>query len=110
VIISQNPDLRNFDAVIKSPQARAALKATNDLYTAYEISQPDDFKFTESLNEAKRALYRSLQYWVTGYDGGISDLRTSGSVATMADELYSLMEKKHIEVNGKSEKKNRLTE
>jgi hypothetical protein len=110
VILSQNPDLRNFDAVIKSTQARLALKATNDLYMAYEISQPDDFKFTESLGEAKRALYKALQYSATGYNGEISDLRTAGSIATMADELYLSMEKKNLEVYGKPEKKSRLTE
>jgi hypothetical protein len=110
VIVSQNPDLRYFDAVIRSPQARAALKATNDLYVAHEISQPDDTKFTESLSEAKRALYKSLQYSVTGYDGEIADLRTAGSIAEMADELYNIMEKKHLELYNKNEKKNRLTE
>ncbi|MEJ7694693.1 hypothetical protein [Daejeonella sp.] len=110
VIVSQNPDLRNFDAVIKSPEARSALRATNDLHVAFEISQPDDLKFTESLNEGKRALYKSLQYWVTGYDGDITDLKTAGSIANMADELYNLMEKKHLEVYGKSDKKTRITE
>lgn len=110
IIVSQNPDLRYFDAVIKSPQAISALKSTNDLYTAYEISQPDDLKFTESLNEAKRALYKSLQYSVTGYDGEVSDLKTAGSIANMADELYGLMEKKHLETYGKAEKKTRMAE
>jgi hypothetical protein len=110
VIVSQNPDLRYFDAVIKSPQARSALRATNDLYTAYEISQPDDLKFSDSLNDAKRALYKSLQYSVTGYAGEITDLKTAGSIATMADELYTIMEKKNLEIYGKSPKKNRLTE
>ncbi len=110
IIVSQNPDLRYFDAVIKSSQARSALKATNDLYTAYEISQPDDLKFTESLNEAKRSLYKSLQYSVTGYNGEISDLKTAGSIANMADELYRLMEKKNLELYGKTEKKARIAE
>jgi hypothetical protein len=110
VIISQNPDLRNFDAVVKSPQAISALKATNDLNVAYEISRPDDFKFTESLNEAKRALYKSLQYSATGYDGDIANLRLAGSIAEMADELYRSMEKKNIILNGNIDKKRRLTE
>jgi hypothetical protein len=110
VIISQNPDLRNFDSVVKSPQAISALRATNDLNVAFEISQPDEYKFSESLNEAKRALYKSLQYSVTGYDGEISNLRTAGSIADMADELYRGMEKKHISKSGKVEKKSRLTE
>lgn len=110
VISSQNPDLRYLDAVVSSPEARSALKATGDLYIAYEISQPDDFKFTESLNEAKRALYKSLQYAATGYFGEISHLKTAGTIATMADELYTLMEKKHQNALGNSQRKNRFTE
>jgi len=110
VIVSQNPDLRNLDSVVKSPQAISALKATNDLNVAYEISQPDEYKFAESLNEAKRALYKSLQYSVTGYDGEESGLRVAGSIANMADELYRGMEKKNISKSGKFEKKSRLTE
>lgn len=109
VIISQNPDLRNLDAVVKSSQAVAALKATNDLNVAFEISQPDSLKFTDSLNEAKRALYKSLQYSVTGYDGDISNLRLAGSVANMADELYKKMEEKHNKITP-TVKKTRLTD
>src|ERR1700761_4073292 len=100
VIISQNPDLRNFDAVLKSEAAILALRATNDLNVAFEISQPDEFKFVESLNDAKRALYKSLQYSVTGYNGEVSHLRLAGSIADMSDELYKGMEKKHLDKIG----------
>lgn len=109
VIQSQNPDLAYLDSVLKEPAAVAALRDTRNLIVAYEISQPDDFKFTQSLNEAKRALYKSLQYTVTGYKGDEDNLRTAGTIAKMADELYDNMEKRNLELNGKS-KKQRLTE
>jgi hypothetical protein len=110
IIQSQNPDLGYLDAVLKDTPAVAALRDTRNLMVAYEISQPDDFKFTQSLNEAKRALYKSLQYTVTGYKGDEDNLRTAGTIAKMAEELYDNMEKRSIEINRKDKKKNRLTE
>ncbi|MBN8673103.1 MAG: hypothetical protein J0L56_03150 [Chitinophagales bacterium] len=109
VIQSQNPDLSYLDAVLKNTPAIAALRDTRNLIVAYEISQPDDFKFTQSLNEAKRALYKSLQYTVTGYKGDEDNLRTAGTIVKMSEELYDNMEKKSHEVS-KKDKKARLTE
>ncbi|MBA4241438.1 MAG: hypothetical protein C0448_11985 [Sphingobacteriaceae bacterium] len=109
VIVSQNPDLRYLDAVLKNPQAISSLKANNELAYAYEISQPDDTKFADSLNEAKRALYKAQQYLSTGYKSDEPTLKLAGTVATMADELYEGMELKRKKETG-ADKKNRLTE
>lgn len=109
VIQSQNPDLRYLDAVLKNTQAVSALKASGELSYAYEISQPDDTKFVDSLNEAKRALYKSLQYLSTGYKSDEPNLRLAGTIAKMADELYEGMDSKRRKESGTG-KKQRLTE
>jgi hypothetical protein len=109
VIQSQNPDLRNLDAVVKSDSAIETLRKTRDLSIAFEISQPDESKFFQSLNDAKLALYKSLQYVATGYKGDEEKLRMSGTVADMSDNLYSTMEKIYESTN-QIEKKQRLTE
>lgn len=109
VIQSQNPDLRNLDTVLNSPAAVETLRTTRDLSIAFEISQPDESKFFQSLNDAKLALYKALQYVATGYKGDEEKLRMSGTVADMSDQLYASMEKMYENTN-KSEKKQRLTE
>jgi hypothetical protein len=109
VIQSQNPDLRNLDAVVKSETAIETLRKTNNLSIAFEISQPDESKFFQSLNDAKLALYKALQYVATGYKGDEEKLRMSGTVADMSDNLYSTMEKIYDSTN-RIEKKQRLTE
>ncbi len=109
IIQSQNPDLRNLDAVLKIPAAIETLRSTSDLSVAFEISQPDETKFFQSLNDAKLALYKSLQYVATGYKGDEEKLRMSGTVAAMSDQLYSTMEKIYSSISN-SGKKQRLTE
>lgn len=109
VIQSQNPDLRNLDAVLKNESAIETLRSTNDLSVAFEISQPDESKFFQSLNDAKLSLYKALQYVATGYKGDEEKLRMSGTVADMSDQLYSTMEKIYQKANTTA-KSNRLTE
>jgi len=105
IIQSQNPDIRNLNEVIQSKQALSALRERRDLSLAYDLSLPDDYQFSESLNEAKRALYKSLKYWVTGYKGDEENLRLAGTIANMADDLYNSMEKKQTNSATKGNKK-----
>jgi hypothetical protein len=106
VVESQNPDLRRLNAVVANREAIAALRSGADLNKAFELSRPPAAIFEESLLAAKRELTTARANLSTGYDKSEALLRIAGSVATIADDIYSEMERK---IQGRS-KKSRLTE
>lgn len=93
VIKTQNPDLKNLDAVLQNREALAALRAGEDLNKAYELSRPTGAVLEEALLAAKRELMRAKSYIATGYDKSESMLKTAGSVANLADSIYMEMER-----------------
>jgi hypothetical protein len=93
VIKTQNPDLKNLDAVLQNREALAALRAGEDLNKAYELSRPTGAVLEEALLAAKRELMRAKSYIATGYDKSESMLKTAGSVANLADSIYIEMER-----------------
>jgi DNA-binding transcriptional MerR regulator len=102
VIESQNPDLRRLNAVLENRQAVAALRADAELPKAFEISRPPSAVFEEALIAAKRELTTARAYLTTGYDGSLALLKISGSVANLADDLYTEMERKQSPEKKKS--------
>lgn len=110
VIQSQNPDLRHLEAVLKSREATIALRDRKiTLEQAYEISQPEEQTFEQSLLEAKRALQKAQSYQTVGFDGKNEQLLIhAASIAKIADELYESMEHKWRELNEPNDKKKRL--
>ena len=106
VVESQNPDLRVLNAVLSNRQAIAALRAGTELAKAFEISRPPTVVFEEALLSAKRELTTVRAHLTTGYDKSEALLRIAGSIATMADDIYTEMERKH----SPQKKKIRLTE
>ena len=94
VIRTQNPDLRDLDAVLSSGEAVAALRAGTDLSRALEISRPPSSIFTESIHEAKRSLEKARGVLSTGYDGSDQLLTVADDVAELANDLYDEMYKK----------------
>jgi len=106
IIASQNPDLRRLNAVLGSREAIAALRAGSELSKAFEISRPPTVLFEESLLGAKRELTTARAYLSTGYDNSEALLRIAGSIANMADDIYTEMERK---INPEK-KKTRLSE
>ncbi|NOT62225.1 MAG: hypothetical protein HOP19_18595, partial [Acidobacteria bacterium] len=106
VVESQNPDLRNLNTVLSNRDGIAALRAGTDLSKAVEISRSPAAVFEEALLAAKRELTTASAYLTAGYDKSQSLLRTAGTVAEIADDIYSEMERKF---NPKP-KKSRLTE
>lgn len=105
-IQSQNPDIRRLEAVLKNREATHALKDGIPLYQAYEISQPKDETFEQSLLEAKRALQKAHSYQTEGFDGQDESLmKHAVSIAKLADELYELMEKKYLSLKDTGKKK-----
>jgi predicted transcriptional regulator len=103
---SQNPDIRRLEAVLKNREAIHALRDGVPLYQAYEISQPKEETFEQSLLEAKRALNKAHSYQTEGFDGQDESLmKHAASIAKLADELYELMEKKYLSLKETGKKK-----
>ena len=94
LIVSQNPHLRQLDRVLTSSEALAALRDSESLGYAYELSRPASTVFEESLLGAKRHLQKARSMLSTGYNSSEDLLRIAGSVADLADDLYSEMERK----------------
>ena len=105
VIETQNPHLRQLDAVVSNKEAVAALRSGRDLAYAFEASRPSGAVFEESLLASKRELQKARGMLSTGYDGSEELLRIAGTVATLAEDLYREMDRKR----NPSERK-RLTE
>ena len=106
VVESQNPDLRRLNAVLMSREAIAALRAGEELEKAFEISRPSTAVFEEALLAAKRDLTTARAHLTSGYDKSEALLRIAGTVADMADDIYTEMERKL----NPDKKKTRLTE
>lgn len=95
IIKSQNPDLKQLDAVLLNREAIIALRSGEELSKAYEISRPQDAVLEEALLAAKRELMRAKSYIATGYDKSESMLKTAGSVANLSESIYEEMERLH---------------
>lgn len=106
VVETQNPDLRRLNAVVANREAVAALRAGEDLAKAYEISRPATSVFEEALLAAKRELTTARAALSDGYDNSMELLKIAGSIANLADDMYSEMERKARP----QEKKSRLSE
>lgn len=103
---SQNPDIRRLEAVLKNREAIHALRDGISLYQAYEISQPKEETFEQSLLEAKRALQKAHSYQTEGFDGKDESLmKQAASIAKLADELNDLMEAKYLAIKDAGKKK-----
>lgn len=108
LILSQNPDLRHLEAVIKNKEAVLALRDRVSLIQAYEISQPKSQTFEQNLLEAKRALQKAQSYLTEGFDGKDEGLlKHAATIAEIADDLYESMEKKWKSLQGIVDKKKR---
>jgi hypothetical protein len=105
VVESQNPHLRQLSAVLESREAVAALRANRNLSVAVELSRSSTAVFEEALFAARRELQKAHAYLTVGYSNSEELLRTAGTVANLADDLYREMERK---LN--PEKEPRLTE
>lgn len=94
VIKTQNPDLKKLENVIQNREAIAALRTGMALEASYELSRPRSTVFEESLFAAKREIQRAWSNVSEGFNGSVELLRTAGTIAGIADELYSKMEEK----------------
>lgn len=106
VVETQNPHLRMLNAVVTNREAVAALRAGEDLNKSYEISRPATSVFEEALLAAKRELTTARAALSSGYDNSHELLKIAGSIANMADDLYTEMERKA----NPNQKKTRIAE
>ena len=93
VIKRQNPDLRHLAAVVARDEALAALGNGTPLDDAFELSRPSSKVLLETLVAAKQNLQKARGLVSTGYDGSKEPIRIAGTVATIADDLYTDMER-----------------
>lgn len=108
IIETQNPDLKNLNSVLQKRESVEALKTTNDLSLALDISLGGMDVLYKSLVNAKVALQKASAK-VSYYKGDEDLLKIAGSVANTADVLYDNMEKIHEENIGRT-KKARITD
>ena len=106
VIETQNPHLRQLDAVLRNREAVATLRADHSLSVAYEVSRPSSTVFEESLLASKRHLQKARGLLSTGYNGSKELLGIAGSVVDLADDLYVEMDRK----SNRSKKKRKTVE
>ena len=94
VIQSQNPHLRQLDAVLANTEALAAMRTGAELSIAFETSRPSTKKFEEALIGAKQNLEKARATLSTGYDHSEGLLRVASAVADLACDLHEEMERK----------------
>ena len=94
VVESQNPHLRQLNAVLANREAVAALRAGENLAASFELSLPPTAVFEDALLAAKRELQRARGHLTAGYDKSEELLRIAGTVANLADDIYEEMEHK----------------
>ncbi len=107
IIRSQNPDLKNLNKVLSSPEAIQLLRAKNDLDSAYETSLEAADVFYQAVVEAKMNITKALSK-ISFYDGNEDMLKTVIDLANAADALYSGMKDKYKEVKGENNPKRSL--
>ena len=94
VIETQNPHLRQLDAVVGNEEALASLRSGSSLAVAHEKSRPSSTIFEEALFASKRELEKAHSMLSTGYNGSEKLCRVADEVAELADDLHRAMERK----------------
>ena len=95
VIQRQNPHVRYLDSIVGSREAIAALRNSSDIEAAHTLTRPSSSVFEEALVAAKQKLQEAHSMLSFGYDGSEELLKTAGTVANLADDLYDQMDRKH---------------
>jgi hypothetical protein len=94
VVQSQNPHLRQLDAIVQNRESLAALKDGEALEIAFELTKPVSNLFEEELLKAKRSLVKAKGLVTEGYDGSEALLKIVASISHIAYDLYEEMKRK----------------
>lgn len=104
VVKSQNPDLRQLNAVVGNIEAREALRAGSPLNKAFDISRSPREVFESALMAAKRELTTARAQLTIGYDLSETLARVAREIADLADDLYQEIERKRSTSAGRTKK------
>lgn len=96
IIRSQNPHLRQLDAVLGNRSAVASLRNTSNLQAAFAASRPPTNRFEESLVAAMESLREARAMLSDGYDGSGELLATADGVVALATDLHAEMVRKQF--------------
>jgi hypothetical protein len=94
VVLSQNPDLRILDEVLKSKNGYVALRSKLPLSVALKVSRGDEALLREALVVAEQALRESMGYIPTGYDGATDLLEKAKDIEKLAHAIREEMGKR----------------
>ena len=94
IIRSQNPHLRQLDAVLGDRSAIANLRNTRNLQASFAVSRPATNRFEESLVAAMESLREARAMLSDGYDGSGELLATAEGVVALATDLHAEMVRK----------------
>lgn len=92
VVRSQNPYLRQLNQILTHREAVTILRETGNFDQAFEATRPSAELFESSLVKTKQELQNAKAHLAEGYDKSESLLRTAGSVANLADSIYTEMD------------------
>ncbi len=87
IIQSENPDLRQLEAVLQHTEAVAALGADGSLAKALELTIPRESLFEEELFSIKRGLVHARGLATEGFDGSDPILDLAKSISRLAQDL-----------------------
>ncbi|MCU0290098.1 MAG: hypothetical protein MUF15_27400 [Acidobacteria bacterium] len=94
VVQTQNPHLRQLDAIVQNREALAALRDDEPLENAFELTKPVSNIFEEELLKAKRSLVKAKGLVTEGYDESESLMKIVESISNIAYDLYNEMVRK----------------
>ena len=96
IIRSQNPHLRQLDAVLGNRSAIANLRNTRNLQASFTASRPASNRFEESLVAAMENLREARAMLSDGYDGSGELLSTAEGIVSLATDLQAEMVRKQF--------------
>jgi hypothetical protein len=89
LVLSQNPDLRNLDEVLRSPDGVAALRAELPLDIALKASRGDERLLREALVKAETALKEARGLMPTGYSKQSDVYENVKRIKALAESIYN---------------------
>lgn len=110
IIRSQNPDLRNLDKVLRSEEAKRALLRGSSLADSVILAEPAKDRLRSALLDSKNLLQTARGLVTEAYSGEEDILRTSGTVAEIAERLYKELSSEYETRRSGTEKKRRITD
>jgi len=91
LVRSQNPDLKQLDEALQSPNSIAALRAGLPLKVSVAIGRGDERLFREALVTAKQALEEARSKVLTGYKKEKDLLTTAEAIRVLAESIATEM-------------------